>query len=198
MRWFLASNRDQHGAVKRGQEYPAAVGKPLMAMLVRPGQPNDPLKTIRINYSQRVSPSMERLENVSVDELRRALDQAEESKPTQRLLAAIAYKHGVSQTELAEWHGVQRRTIYSWFRRLEMEPLPEARLRARGPPRDAPRAADRGRLRGGELVAATAPAPSPGDVRRRVLRSELSAAPERNGAGVPETAATNRDRRCGD
>lgn len=69
---------------------------------------------------------MERLENVSVDELRRALDQAEESKPTQRLLAAIAYKHGVSQTELAEWHGVQRRTIYSWFRRLEMEPLPEA------------------------------------------------------------------------
>jgi len=69
---------------------------------------------------------MERLENVSVDELRRALDQAEESKPTQRLLAAIAYKHGVSQTELAEWHGVQRRTIYSWFRRLETEPLPEA------------------------------------------------------------------------
>jgi transposase len=69
---------------------------------------------------------MGRLENVSVDELRRALDKAEESKPTQRLLAAIAYKHGVSQTELAEWHGVQRRTIYSWFRRLEAEPLPEA------------------------------------------------------------------------
>lgn len=69
---------------------------------------------------------MGRLENVTVDELQRALDQVEESKPTQRLLAAIAYKHGVSQTELAEWHGVQRRTIYSWFRRLEAEPLPEA------------------------------------------------------------------------
>lgn len=70
--------------------------------------------------------SMGRLENVSVEELQRALDQVEGSKPTQRLLAAIAYKHGVSQTELAEWHGVQRRTVYSWFRRLEAEPLPDA------------------------------------------------------------------------
>ena len=42
-------------------------------------------------------------------------------KPTQRLLAAIAYKNGVIQTELAEWYGVQRRTIYSWLKRLDTE-----------------------------------------------------------------------------
>jgi transposase len=39
-------------------------------------------------------------------------------KPIQRLLAAIAYKNGVTQTELAEWYDVQRRTIYSWLKRL--------------------------------------------------------------------------------
>jgi transposase len=48
-------------------------------------------------------------------------------KPTQRLLAAIAYKNGVSQTELAKWYDVQRRTIYSWLKRLDTdEPLEQA------------------------------------------------------------------------
>jgi chromosome segregation and condensation protein ScpB len=39
-------------------------------------------------------------------------------KPTQRVVAAIAYKNGVTQTELAEWHDIGRRTIYSWLKRL--------------------------------------------------------------------------------
>ncbi len=48
-------------------------------------------------------------------------------KPTQRLLAAIAYKNDVTQTELAEWYGVQRRTIYGWLTRLDTdEPLEQA------------------------------------------------------------------------
>lgn len=41
----------------------------------------------------------------------------ERSRP-QRLLAAITYKNGATQSELAEWYGVQRRTIYSWLKRL--------------------------------------------------------------------------------
>jgi len=45
----------------------------------------------------------------------------EGKKPTQRLLAAIAYKNGVTQTELAEWYDVQRRTIYSWLKRLDTD-----------------------------------------------------------------------------
>jgi transposase len=69
---------------------------------------------------------MGRLDEVTVEELQDALDDVERKKPTQRLLAAIAYKHGVSQTELAEWHGVQRKTIYNWLTRLETQPIDQA------------------------------------------------------------------------
>nr|WP_206335677.1 IS630 family transposase [Natronolimnobius sp. AArcel1] len=50
-----------------------------------------------------------------------ALDNVDKKKPTQRLLAAIAYKNGVDQTELAEWYDVERRTIYSWLKRLDTD-----------------------------------------------------------------------------
>jgi transposase len=69
---------------------------------------------------------MDRLDEIAVEELQHALNNVEGSKPTQRLTAAIAYKNGVTQTELAEWYGVQRRTIYSWLKRLETEPLEQA------------------------------------------------------------------------
>jgi transposase len=36
-------------------------------------------------------------------------------------LAAIAYKHDVPQTELADWCGVERRTIYNWLCRLDTD-----------------------------------------------------------------------------
>lgn len=64
---------------------------------------------------------MDHLDRIGGDELRAALDAVEKKKPTQRLLAAIAYKNGVTQTELAEWHGVERRTIYSWLERLDTD-----------------------------------------------------------------------------
>ena len=70
---------------------------------------------------------MDHLEEITVEELQVALDNVEGKKPTQRLLAAIAYKNGVTQTELAEWYDVQRRTIYSWLKRLDTdEPLEQA------------------------------------------------------------------------
>jgi transposase len=64
---------------------------------------------------------VEHLDEISVEELQEALDNVEGNKPTQRLLAAIAYKNGVTQTELAEWYDVQRRTIYSWLKRLDTD-----------------------------------------------------------------------------
>ncbi|WP_222914137.1 IS630 family transposase [Natrinema sp. SYSU A 869] len=64
---------------------------------------------------------MDHLDKISVKELQDALDNVEGKKPTQRLLAAIAYKNGVTQTELAEWYDVQRRTIYSWLKRLDTD-----------------------------------------------------------------------------
>lgn len=48
---------------------------------------------------------MDHLNEISVEELQEALDNVDGNKPTQRLLAAIAYKNGVTQTELAEWSG---------------------------------------------------------------------------------------------
>jgi transposase len=70
---------------------------------------------------------MDHLDEISVEELQDALDNVEGNKPTQRLLAAIAYKNGVTQSELAEWHDTGRRTIYSWLMRLDTdEPLEQA------------------------------------------------------------------------
>ncbi len=69
---------------------------------------------------------MARLEGVGVDELRAALDAVEGKKPAMRLLAAIAYKHGITQTELAEWYGVERKTIYNWLTRIECGPIDRA------------------------------------------------------------------------
>ena len=69
---------------------------------------------------------MEHLDEITVEDLQDALDRVEGKKPTQRLLAAIAYKNGVTQTELAEWYDVERRTIYSWLKRLDADSLDEA------------------------------------------------------------------------
>jgi transposase len=64
---------------------------------------------------------VDHLDEISVEELQEALDNVDGKKPTQRLLAAIAYKNGVTQTELADWYDVQRRTIYSWLKRLDTD-----------------------------------------------------------------------------
>ncbi len=64
---------------------------------------------------------MDHLDELSVEELQYALDNVDGKKPTQRLLAAVAYKNGVTQTELSEWYGVERRTIYSWLKRLDTD-----------------------------------------------------------------------------
>jgi len=69
---------------------------------------------------------MEHLANVSVEQLQQTLDDVEGKKATLRLTAAIAYKNGITQTELAEWYDVQRRTIYSWLTRLDSDPLADA------------------------------------------------------------------------
>jgi transposase len=69
---------------------------------------------------------MNHLDDISVEDLHDALDTVDGKKQTQRLLAAIAYKNGVTQTELAEWHGVQRKTIYNWLKRLDSGSLEQA------------------------------------------------------------------------
>ena len=43
---------------------------------------------------------MDHLNEIAVEELQDALNNVDGSKPTQRLMAAIAYKNGITQTEL--------------------------------------------------------------------------------------------------
>jgi transposase len=79
---------------------------------------------------------MDHLDEIPVEDLQEALDNVDGNKPTQRLLAAIAYKNGVTQTELAEWHDTGRRTIYSWLMRFDTdEPLEQAVSDAQRPGR---------------------------------------------------------------
>lgn len=67
---------------------------------------------------------MDHLDRISLDKLHEVLEQIEGKRPTQRILAAIAYKDGVSQTQISEWNDTGRRTVYSWLMRFDTdEPL---------------------------------------------------------------------------
>ena len=78
---------------------------------------------------------MDHLDELSVEQLRAALERTSEKTPAKRLIAAIAYKNGVTQSELAEWFDVERKTIYNWFSRLESENLDTAVRDAQRPGR---------------------------------------------------------------
>ena len=69
---------------------------------------------------------MEHLSEITAEQLQEALDETDRKTPAQRLMAAIAYKNGVTQTELAEWFDVERKTIYNWLTRLEERNFDEA------------------------------------------------------------------------
>lgn len=81
---------------------------------------------------------MARLENISVENLEAALDDAAGKKETQRLMAAIIYKRGPSAPMIAEWLNTREQTLYRWFDRLEAEPIEQAiqdRQRSGRPPK---------------------------------------------------------------
>lgn len=59
------------------------------------------------------------LDGVDLDDLHAALATVEDGKATLRLAVGVAYLHGVSPTDLAEWYGLSRATVYDWLDRLE-------------------------------------------------------------------------------
>lgn len=69
---------------------------------------------------------MGHLDDVSTDDLRTALEVVEEKTPALRLVAAIANKEGVTQQELADWFGVERKTIYNWLTRIDPDDIPNS------------------------------------------------------------------------
>lgn len=78
---------------------------------------------------------MEHLTDITVDDIRDALESVEDKTPAQRLFAAIAYKNGITQSELAEWFDVERKTIYNWLTRLEERDFESAVLDQKRPGR---------------------------------------------------------------
>ena len=87
---------------------------------------------------------MERLTDITVDDLRKALDSVEEKMPAQRLFTAIVYKNGITQSELAEWFDVERKTINNSSTGLEKPEFESAVLDADRPVR--PRKPNEGQL----------------------------------------------------
>lgn len=81
---------------------------------------------------------MGELDGVDAGDLRAALETVDGGKATLRLAVGIAYANGVTPTELAEWYGISRSTVYDWLARLERlaeEPPTEALVDADRPGR---------------------------------------------------------------
>ena len=75
---------------------------------------------------------MNRLDDITVEELHELKEQIDEGKPRERVLAAIGRKQGDRLDVLAERHGVVEKTIRNWLDRFEEGPIEQA-------PYDAPR-----------------------------------------------------------
>lgn len=52
---------------------------------------------------------MERLTDITVNDLQDALESVDEKTPALRLFAAFTFKNGIMQSELAEWFDVKER-----------------------------------------------------------------------------------------
>lgn len=62
---------------------------------------------------------MAKLDSVSADDLRGALDAADGRKQLLRLVVTLNYKHGVDVDDIAAMYGVPGRTVYNWLDRFE-------------------------------------------------------------------------------
>lgn len=69
---------------------------------------------------------MGRLDQITIEELHEQLAEVDEGTPTERIVAAIAYKQGDSKTRLAERHDVSWKTIDNWLNRFAEQPIDRA------------------------------------------------------------------------
>jgi ferredoxin len=68
---------------------------------------------------------MARLENVQLDTLQERLEEVESRTATQRLMAAIAAKQGVSVSDLADWYGFSQESVEEWIQEFESDGVDE-------------------------------------------------------------------------
>jgi len=69
---------------------------------------------------------MDRLVDITMEELQELRENTEGEIPRERVLAAIGRKQGDQIDTLAERHGVVERTIIYWLDRFEEEPIEQA------------------------------------------------------------------------
>lgn len=62
---------------------------------------------------------MEHSTDLKVHDLQNHLQSTYEKTPVLRLLAAITYSNRITQSDLAEWFDVERKTIYNLLNRQE-------------------------------------------------------------------------------
>jgi transposase len=86
---------------------------------------------------------MNRLDDITLEELHELKDQIGEGKPRERVLAAIGRKQGDQLETLADRHGVVERTIQNWLNRFKEQPIEQA-------PYDAPRPGGPAKIEGEE------------------------------------------------
>lgn len=73
-----------------------------------------------------VPPGMSKLEDVSAERLRDALDDVTDAKAAKRLMIALSYKDDESVEAMSERYGIPMATLYSWLDRFETKSIPEA------------------------------------------------------------------------
>ncbi|KTG07769.1 transposase [Haloprofundus marisrubri] len=69
---------------------------------------------------------MEKLDDVSADDLRDALSDATTAKEAKRLVVALDYKAGHSVDDVSDRYGIPRSTLYAWLERFETESVDTA------------------------------------------------------------------------
>lgn len=69
---------------------------------------------------------MVELEGVTVEDLREALATVDAKTPALRLVVALNFKHGHTQTAIAEQYGIARKTVYNWLVRFEGRTIEDA------------------------------------------------------------------------
>lgn len=75
---------------------------------------------------ERVPPGMSKLDDVSAERLRDALDDVTDVKATKRLMVALSYKDDESVEAMSERYGIPMATLYSWLDRFETKSIPDA------------------------------------------------------------------------
>lgn len=69
---------------------------------------------------------MSKMDELSADHLRIALDEAEDAKVAKRLMVALAYKDGVDINTISKRYGILQSTIYYGLDRFENRPIADA------------------------------------------------------------------------